>query len=66
MTKFVTLLMKQIILDDSALRDAMYINLSDYWSRYSGAAVRRSLHLSLRSDNVCLSMGTRLGRSLLQ
>ena len=40
------LIYTEILIGDSLLRDVMYMDLSNFWNRNSGAAVTRTLYLS--------------------
>ena len=56
---------KDNLRDDKRLRDAMFTDLTNFWSNYTGATVTKGLHDAWRADNIHMGMVTRLGRSLI-
>ena len=57
------LLSERVLVYNSRLREALYMDLSRCWSSYGGAVVTRSIHPEWGSTSISLSMGSRFGAS---
>ena len=52
------LITRDILRDDKPLRDAMFTDLTNFWSNYTGATVTRGLHSDWRAHNIPMGMGS--------
>jgi len=64
-TTGVTLITEHILQDDSALRDSLFMDLTEFWRQHHGPEITRELYPDWRESNREIGGHCRYGRSLV-